>query len=185
MIVPGAGLKGMRITWKGNSYEGIFFQKVKRLPKESWSAETVRIRPIENDDDLWYAVVECELTPEQEEFVNPAGFSIGRAYLDPRDNVPCVICKTDGERIGYIVFRKWSGEGRNFNWSYYIDKKYQGQGYGKAAARLAVKILKAVDPDVPIKLSAEASNVRAQELYRSVGFKKTDELDGDDLVFVL
>lgn len=161
-----------------------FADKVKSLPKDIWISETVSIRSIENDDDLWYAVVECRLNPEQEDYVNPAGFSIGRAYLAPHDNVPCVICKSDGERIGYIVFRKWLGKGNGFNWSYYIDKDFQGLGYGKAAARLAVKILKAVDPQMPIKLSTEVFNIKAQKLYCSIGFVKSDELDGDDLVFI-
>lgn len=161
------------------------FDLIKDLPSDIWQSETVGIRRIENDEDLWYAVAECRILPEQEEFVNPAGFSIGRAYLAPKDNVPCVICKADDERIGFIVLRKWSGSDRGFNWSYFIDRKFQGLGYGKAAAGLAVKILRAADPEMPIKLSAEAGNIRAQKLYRSLGFTESDELDGDDLVFIL
>lgn len=162
-----------------------FANQVKSLPKDTWMSEIVNVRAIENDDDLWYAVVECTLNPEQEDYVNPAGFSIGRAYLAPQDNVPCVICKKDGERIGYIVLRKYLGQGKGFNWSYYIDRKFQGMGYGKAAAKLAVKILKAVDSNMPIKLTTEIDNIKAQKLYCSIGFTKSDELDGDDLVFVL
>ncbi len=158
---------------------------LKNLPGDTWLSETVGIRKIENDDDLWYAVTECELLPEQEEFVNPAGFSIGRAYLAPNDHIPCVICKAGGERIGFIVLKKWSGSGAGFTWSYFIDRGFQGMGYGKAAAKLAIKILRAADPKMPIKLSTEASNVKAQKLYRSIGFTKSDELDGDDLVFIL
>ncbi len=158
---------------------------IKNLPRNIWLSETVRIRKIENDDDLWYAVAECNIFPEQEELVNPAGFSIGRAYLAPNDNIPCVICKADGERIGFIVFRKWSGSDQGFNWSYFIDQKFQGMGYGKAAAKLAIKILKAADPQMPIKLSTEALNTNAQNLYQAIGFTKSDELDGDDLVFIL
>lgn len=162
-----------------------FADKLKSLPKDIWSSERLSIRPIENDDDLWYAVVECKLHPEQEDYVNPAGFSIGRAYLAPGDHVPCVICKKDGERIGYIVFRKWSEDNDGFNWSYYIDKGSQGLGYGKEAASLAVAILKAADPQMPIKLSTEVANTRAQRLYESIGFVKSEEMDGDDLVFIL
>ena len=158
---------------------------IKKLPRDTWRSETVSIRRIENDDDLWYAVAECRLLPEQEEFVNPAGFSIGRAYLAPNDTVPCVICKADGEKIGFMVFRKWSGADAGWNYSYFIDLKYQGMGYGKAAATLAVKILRAADPKRPIKLSTEASNIKAQTLYQSLGFTKSEELDGDDLVFIL
>ncbi len=61
------------------------------LPQDTWSSAHVCFRRIQEDEDLWYAVAECKITPEQEEFVNPAGFSLGRAYLAPEDNVPCVI----------------------------------------------------------------------------------------------
>ena len=158
---------------------------IKNIPRDTWQSETVSIRKIENDDDLWYAVVECSIFPGQEEFVNPAGFSIGRAYLAPGDNVPCVICNADGERIGFIVFRKWSASEPGFSWSYFIDQKFQGMGYGKRAAKLAIKILRTADPKMPIKLSAEALNTNAQNLYQAIGFEKTDELDGDDFVFIL
>lgn len=159
--------------------------KLRELPASVWASETLLIRPIENDDDLWYATVECQLAPGQEDYVNPAGFSIGRAYLSPQDNLPCVICKTDGERIGYIVFRMWLGEGIGTNWSYYLDARQQGMGYGKAAAELAVRILKTALPDMPVYLSTEAANTKAQRLYQSIGFAKTDQLDGDDWVFLL
>lgn len=165
--------------------EQSFADKVKSLPKDIWASEEIFIRSIQDEDDLWYAVVECSLTKEQEENVNPAGFSIGRAYLTPHDNVPCVICKADGERIGFISFLKWLGEGAGFSWSYYIDKNYQGLGYGKAAAELAVNILKTVDPKMPIKLAAEAANTKAHRLYQSIGFTKSEEMDGDDWVFIL
>lgn len=158
---------------------------LRELSASVWASATILIRPIKTDDDLWYATVECQLAPGQEEFVNPAGFSIGRAYLSPQDNLPCVICKTDGERIGYIVFRMWLGEGCGTNWSYYLDAKFQGKGYGKAAAELAVRILKTAMPELPVYLSAEAANTKAQRLYQSVGFAKTDQLDGDDPVFLL
>lgn len=165
--------------------EESFADKVRTLLTETEDTEEVCIREIKDDSDLWYAVVECRLFPGQEEYVNPAGFSIGRAYLSPKDNVPCVICKKNGDRIGYILFCKWLGDGAGFTWSYYLDRKFQGQGYGKAAARLAVKILTAVDPRMPVKLAAEPANTGAHRLYRSIGFVKSGELDGDDWVFVL
>ncbi len=153
-----------------------------KLQPDQFTLDDILIRPIRDDEDLWYAVVECRLKPEQENFVNPAGFSIGRAYLDPMNNVPCVICRADGQRIGYIVLRTWS-TGAAYSWSYYLDREHQGQGFGEKAARLAVQILKAADPQMPIRLSTEAENPKAQRLYECIGFKKLDELDGDDWVY--
>ena len=155
------------------------------LPEECFSGEGLVIREIRDDDDLWYATVECALASGQEDFVNPAGFAIGRAYLHPEANVPCVICLESGERIGFMIFRDWLGAGTAYSWSYYLDKDWQGRGYGKSAARLAVRILKAADQAMPIKLSTEQANEKAQRLYGSIGFRKLDEMDGDDLVFGL
>ena len=158
-------------------------EQILALSKESMVSGEIAIRPIEDDRDLWYAVVECRLAPEQEELVNPAGFSIGRAYLDPDSNVPCIIWK-GGERIGYIVLRRWRGSIAN-SWSYFLDKNYQGKGWGKVAAQLAVQILHAADPGIAIKLSTEKDNLKAQKLYQSIGFRHNGEMDGDDLFFVL
>ena len=48
---------------------------------------------------------------------------------------------------------------------------------------LAVQILRAATPELPIKLSTEANNKKAHRLYRSIGFRHYGEMDGDDLVF--
>lgn len=156
-------------------------QRIDALSSDTFSFGDIRICPIRDDDDLWFATVECRLAPGQEEFVNPAGFSIGRAYLHPEDHVPCIIWKGTS-RIGYIVLREWFGSSST-SWSYYLDASQQGHGYGKNAARLAIQILKAAEPMLPIKLSAEKENVKAHRLYQSLGFLLTNELDGDDLVF--
>ena len=63
--------------------------------------------------------------------------------------------------------------------------KISGLRLRESRRRARGKILRAADPEMPIKLSAEAGNIRAQKLYRSLGFTESDELDGDDLVFIL
>ena len=156
-----------------------------RLPAQRYANETVLIRPIRTEDDLAYAIFRCELTEEQRALVNPAGFSIGRAYLAPADNVPCLICTLDGRPVGFIHFLRWLGQGSALSWSFYVDSREQGKGYGRAAARLAIRLLRTACPGEPIKLSTEATNTRAQALYLSLGFRRLDELDGDDLVFGL
>ncbi|MCI9289785.1 MAG: GNAT family N-acetyltransferase [Oscillospiraceae bacterium] len=155
------------------------------LPLDILTGGGLTIREVRDDGDLWFATAECALAPGQEELVNPAGFDIGRAYLNPADNVPCVICLEDGTRIGFIVFRMWLAAGTAYSWGYHLDRNWQGRGYGERAARLAIRILKAMGGDMPIKLSAEVENTRAQRLYERIGFHRLDELDGDDLVFGL
>ena len=157
-------------------------ERFDRVPSEMRTLEGISIAPIRDDYDLWFATVECTLAPGQEDFVNPAGFSIGRAYLRPDDHIPCIIWHGES-RIGYIILRKWVGSEAT-SWSYYLDKTWQGKGFGKTAARLAVQILKAAMPELPIKLAAEKDNEKAHRLYQAIGFQLSNELDGDDLVFV-
>ena len=158
-----------------------FREKILALPPELFSLDGIQIRPICDDYDLWYAVVECKLAPGQEDFVNPAGFTIGRAYLRPEDHIPCIIWKGD-TRIGYMILRKWFDQSAS-SWSFYLDQPQQGHGYGAIAARLAVQILKSADPSARIKLAAEQANQKAHRLYQSIGFVHRGEMDGDDLVF--
>lgn len=152
------------------------------LTNDQLKTNNIYIRPIKDDYDIWYVTEECRLKLGQDEFVNRAGFSIGRAYLNPDDNIPCVICLTSGERIGYIVFRKWFA-GDAYSFSFYLDADWQGKGYGKMTLKLAIKILKTANPTMPIKLAAEVANTLAHSLYKMAGFVMLDEKDGDDLVF--
>ncbi len=160
-----------------------FRDKILALPKTAFSQEDISIRPISSENDLWYATEVCRLAPGQEEYVNSSAFSIGRAYLQPNDNIPCLIYH-DTSPVGFLLLRHWEVDQSN-GWSYYLDHAAQGFGYGTAAAKLAVRILKQADPEVPIKLTAEVSNIKAHHLYQKIGFALSDELDGDDLVFVL
>lgn len=150
-----------------------------------WSDEHVSVKPITTQEDLVYAIFVCQLTDEQKELVNPAGFSIGRAYLFREDNFPCIIYNARKEPVGFINLNQWLGEGDAYSWSFYIDKDHQGKGYGRNAAQAAVRILKEANPRMPIKISTEKNNEKAQRLYRSLGFQLLPELDGDDLVFGL
>ena len=157
--------------------------QILQLPEEIFRHGDILIRPIEDDYDLWFATVECTISDEQRNYVNPAGFDIGRAYLHPEDHMPCLICKADGTRIGFLVFRRWEEDCIYYNWAFQLDQHYQGQGYGRATAALAVQILQTAFHGSWIKLSIEPSNEKAQRLYRSLGFALLDEKDGEDLVF--
>ncbi len=158
---------------------------LERVAKPLWRGERVGIKPIETQDELLYALFSCRLTEQQQILVNPASFSIGRAYLHPADNVPCLVYDERNAPIGFIQFATWLGEGTAYTWSFFIDAEHQGKGYGKSAARLAVNLLKTADPAMPIKLATEKENEPAQRLYRSLGFLPLPETDGDDLVFGL
>ena len=160
-------------------------EDLEKLSNEYWENDYIKIKPLTTQADLVYAGFDCRLTEEQQALVNPFWFSIGRAYLFRDDNYPCIIYNACNEPVGFINLVKWLGSGDAYSWSYFIDKDHQRMGYGKQAARMAIRILKAANPNMPIKLATEQSNSAAQRLYLSLGFEKLAELDGDDLVFGL
>lgn len=158
---------------------------LKKLSPEDCRNERIKLRPLLTEDNLIYAACDCRLTEEQQERINPAWFSIGRAYLFPEANLPCLIENEQSEPIGFLNLCQWSAESDTSSWSCFIGRRHQKKGCGKAAAQLAVHILKTAAPEKPIKLATEAQNLPAQSLYVSLSFQKLPEMDGDDLVFAL
>ncbi len=163
-----------------------YVNSIKRFEhSKGLSKDDIYFKPLVNQEDLIHYLFDYDLTDEQKDLVNPPSFSIGRAYLNPNHDFPFVICLNDETRIGFITLSRWRGKGDAFSWSYFIEQKFQGNGYGKKAAELAIDVFRAINKDKKIKLATEKDNKKAQKLYKSLGFKKLSELDGDDLVFGL
>lgn len=152
---------------------------------DCWKNDMVKIKPMTTEKELIYAAYECQLTEEQRNMISPLWFIIGRAYLNKDDYFPCIIYSLDDKPIGFISFSTWIGNGEAYSWSYFIDLKYQGNGYGRSAAQLAINILKTANSYKTIKLATEKSNIKAYKLYMSLGFHESSEIDGDDIVFEL
>lgn len=63
-----------------------------------------------------------------------------------------------------------------------IDKRYQGKGYGKEAARLIIdRMIKDGRYD-KIVLCIIEGNERAKKLYEALGFTLTGDRDGDEII---
>ena len=157
---------------------------LEKVSRDIWSDGILTIRPVETEEDIVCAVDGLRLREGQEELVNPAWFSIGRAYLSREDNLPCLVTERDGTAVGFINIGRWLGSGDACTWSFFIDGDHQGKGYGRRTAKLAVDILRATGCR-QIKLAAETANKAAQRLYMSLGFRRLEEMDGEDLVYGL
>lgn len=76
----------------------------------------------------------------------------------------------------------------NYNlWRLMIDQRFQGQGYGTEAVRLALEFIRTYPCGEAgfCWLSYEPENKTAAQLYRSFGFVETGEMDGEELIAVL
>ena len=144
-------------------------------------------------------ILKLEVFDNQKSFVATNNSSIIEAYIAITENNDVFTFGIYKENtpigflmIGFDVNSDDEGAPRiakgNYNiWRLMIDKKFQGQGFGKEAMDLALEFVNTF-PCGTAKycwLSYECDNEVARQLYKSVGFVETDEKDGEEIVAVL
>ena len=144
-------------------------------------------------------ILKLEVFDNQKSFVATNNSSIIEAYIAITENNHVFtfgIYKDDTPigflMIGYDVNSDNEGAPKiakgNYNiWRLMIDKKFQGQGFGKEAMGLALEFANTF-PCGTAKycwLSYESDNNVARQLYKSVGFVETDEKDGEEIVVIM
>ena len=94
-----------------------------------------------------------------------------------------------GEDDGEEPSAEWFLRNSYFIWRFMIDKRYQGNGYGREAMRLVLEFIRTF-PAGAAKycwLSYEPTNERAKKLYQSFGFRELPEHyeDGEEMPAIL
>ena len=94
--------------------------------------------------------------------------------------------------IGYSTDEHWESppviaEGNYNLWRLMIDKRFQGNGYGKQALQLALNFIRQwpCGKAAYCWLSYYPKNSVAKSLYHSFGFLETEETDGDEIIAAL
>ena len=144
-------------------------------------------------------VHKLRVTKEQRNFVASNDWSIMEAYLTldmGRKVYPFAIY--NGKKvigfvmIGYDLYDDDDPEFVKNNyciWRFMIDKRYQGNGYGKEAFKLALDFIKTFPcgKAEACFLSYEPENIVAKNLYKSFGFVEMPEFyeEGDEMPAIL
>lgn len=135
----------------------------------------------------WQAALRLAVHPDQQRFIADivpiAVIALAKAYIRPRGWLwlPYVFY-AGTEMIGFTELAYEPESSDNF-WifHFFIDRAYQGQGYGKQALLLFLDFIKQQHPHCrSIRLTVHPENVRAQRLYSGAGFEPTgDSLEGE------
>ena len=156
----------------------------------------VTLRKIDNSNI--YTVAALEVAPEQKWLVTSARDSFIEAWGITASGgcaLPLAIY-ADETPVGFVFITYdampavWNPPIANGNYEinhFYIDKKYQGKGYGKAAFGLIVDHIRTL-PFGPAEycwLGYKPSNSTAEHLYESFGFTMTEEKNYDENVLAL
>ncbi len=109
--------------------------------------------------------------PGQDDFVAPNIYSLAEAKADGVSTPLAVYA--DGTMVGFAMFNYDDQNCKGYFDRLMIDHRFQGKGYGRAAAIQVVERLKGMPGIREIQISFAKENIAADTLYASIGFVKT------------
>jgi diamine N-acetyltransferase len=142
---------------------------------------TVTLQPLTRDN-LW-AVVDLKLHPGQEAFVADNIDSIANAYVEP-SFAPLAVY-ADDELVGFAMFGQHPETGAWWVIRLMIDQAHQGKGYGRAAMEAVIAMMADRVGCEEIVTSFNPANTAAANLYASLGFQPTGEIEDDEPLLLL
>ncbi len=124
--------------------------------------------------------INLKVSESQKAFVAPNVNSIAQSKLYPTYNTFAVY--SDDEMVGFVMFGWDEDDKQFFLGRLMIDEKHQGKGFGKAATLEVIERLKENPDCKAIYLSFVPENTSAEKLYERVGFERTGDLNGSEIV---
>ena len=144
------------------------------------NAETsVTLRPVTADN--WRDVARLRVTAEQREVVaGPTYYLALCAYGDTGWQPLAIYAGEDV--VGFLMWAVDPADDSCWLGGFFIDHRYQRQGYGRLALQAALETLGREQGCRHFALSYQPGNTIARELYSSFGFEETGEWEGDEVV---
>ncbi len=142
------------------------------------SVDGVSLRQVTEEN--WRATLHLAVHPDQQRFSTEytpiAAIALAVAYIRPSGLtwVPYAIY-TDAALVGLVELAYEPGSADDY-WifHFFIDHRYQGRGYGKAALARLIELVKREHPRCQtLQLVVHPENQRAQQLYACAGFRPT------------
>ena len=125
--------------------------------------------------------VDLKVSDAQKTFVAPNVMSIAQSkILFPQANTMAVYA--GDEIVGFVMYGLDTDDNQYYLGRLMIDEKHQGKGYGRAATLEVIERLKQNEDCKEIYLSFAPENENAEKLYKSIGFERTGELNGSEIV---
>ncbi len=141
----------------------------------------------------------CALEPfdDQKGFVAENIQSLAEAYATRNEgnNALPLAVYNDESLIGFVMIGKGTVGNENESdlikenysiWRLMIDRKYQGQGFGKQTIDAAMNLIRTFPFGEAEKvwLSYEPENTHASDIYRKYGFVENGEMCGDEIIAI-
>ena len=124
--------------------------------------------------DNWEAVADLELTEEQEDLLDENVYSIAESKFNPHAVLRAVYAGR--KLVGFLMYDPCVDEGLPHDYKIYrfmIDRRHQGQGYGRGALECAIEEIRQDADWQKIVICYMAGNKAAKKFYASLGFIET------------
>lgn len=123
--------------------------------------------------DNWQEIIALDIHPDQHRFLRPHTglYALAKAYVYPeRDHFAIYV---DDMAVGFFSVEYNRDPPASCNiYTFFIDHRYQGRGYGRAAMRVLLQEVPARYPLArSVDLTVAPDNAAAQRMYASVGFQ--------------
>lgn len=91
----------------------------------------------------------------------------------------------DDTPVGMLLYYDWPEGGMYVFSQLFIDQRWQGRGFGRQAAKLALDEMRTIGRYDKVVLCYVEGDEPARKLYESLGFVHNGESDGDEIEMVL
>ncbi len=133
--------------------------------------------------DTVRTICDLKVADSQQKFVAPNAVSIAQAYFS--ENAWFRAIYADESPVGFIMLYKDTEKPEYFLWRMMVDDKYQRMGFGYKAMILLIDYVKTLPDATELLTSCVPGEGSPEEFYRKLGFERTGEMDGIEVVMRL
>ena len=147
-----------------------------------WCGYKMKLQFREITPENW-RTIRLEVWNDQTQFVASYITMLARAYVYRNYNSVVFAIYRDGNPIGLLMQRDHiDGAGRMLCIlaQFFIDKSYQGRGYGKAAMKSWLASVEKANRYDAVELCFISGDYAAERLYEGLGFARKLHSDEDD-----
>ncbi len=150
------------------------------MQTEQDQRDKARVNLFPVDETNWRDVAKIEVETHQRNFVAQPLYYLALCNYGKIWN-PIAIC-AENRIIGMLMWAKDPSDGSCWLGGITIDKQYQGLGYGRGAVLKVIDQLAEEQGFTEFALSYHPLNETARELYRSLHFMPTGEMEEEEIV---
>ena len=140
------------------------------------------IRLEEIDGGNWR--IPLKVSKDQERYVANSTTILARAYAYRNARSQALLIYNDETPVGMVMYHDEDSMGAYIFSEIFINERFQGKGYGRAATKLVLDRMKEDGKYSKVVLCYIEGNDAAKKLYEGFGFVETDR-DEDETIMEL